>query len=141
MNFLYRLGSYREWKNPDLVAQEIKRRNVYRAANSLGSTDPMDTVDLGRYAMILQGHTYNGREVFYMRPRYLDTKKMGQGHIRALQWWANMQEATASRRAYNIDDFQLFVVDLEGLGIMDISVSFLTAIKEVQSLCYPALTY
>jgi len=140
-NFLLRLGSYREWKDPAAVAKELRRMHIYRAENGLGSSDPMETRDVFRHAMIMQGHTHQGREVFYMRPRYIDTNKTGQGHIKALQFWANMQDTSSARRAYNIDDFQILVVDLEGVGIMDVSVSFITSLKEVQKLCYPAFVH
>lgn len=76
-----------------------------------------------------------------MRPRYLDTKKTGPGHIKAVQFWDLLNRASAERRAYNIDEFQLWVIDLEDMGIMDVNVGFMTALKEVQSLCYPGFSH
>lgn len=32
-NFLMRLGSYREWKDPESISKEIKRMQKYRAEN------------------------------------------------------------------------------------------------------------
>lgn len=54
---MYRLSSYREWKDPEAVAKEINRKQKFRQVNNLDWTDPMSVRELGRFTMILQGHT------------------------------------------------------------------------------------
>lgn len=77
----------------------------YRAENNLDSSDPMEVRNVLKYAITMQGHSHSGREVFYLRPRYIDTNKTGQNHISAIQFWSHMQETSKARRAYNMDDF------------------------------------
>jgi len=67
--------------------------NFKQEFNILGQ-DALELVDVGRYLLTMQGHTYDGREVFYMRLKYMNSKLAGKNYERAIQWWAQIMEAS-----------------------------------------------